>query len=437
MKLNNKSFKILKIYFFIIIFSTFYIAKTQAQSATLTPEAKQIFEKHHTSVVQIRVISRDSGEKAALGSGFFFNDNGIVATNFHVVSNAVNYPSLYFVEYIMFDGTRGNLEILNVDPIHDLSILRADTLSANFLELGDSHLNQGEKIFSFGNPYDLGMIIIEGLYNGLLEHSKYKKILFSGALNSGMSGGPAVSDDGKILGVNVSTAGNDISFFVPVEYLKDLYQEVIDNNGKALGTSWGEVIREHLLNDQEAYLKKLVEDKKWNKRFVGIAKVPGDISNEFKCWGRPGDNKRQWIKDTYLSCSTDDHIFISDSLYTGTIYFQYEWYESRTYDPIRFYNLYEKYAANREYYFNNAAQRDVGNFECEQEIVDINGHACKVEVCARSYKTYLGLFDTNVQISLADLWSQGLVINLTMLGVTELQSKKFLNKFLNEIEWQK
>ena len=54
-----------------------------------------------------------------------------------------------------------------------------------------------------GNPHDLGMSIVEGTYNGLLEKSLYRKIHFSGALNGGMSGGPALSrSSGKLVGLN-------------------------------------------------------------------------------------------------------------------------------------------------------------------------------------------------------------------------------------------
>ena len=54
-----------------------------------------------------------------------------------------------------------------------------------------------------GNPHDLGMTIIEGTYNGLIQTSRFQKILFSGSLNSGMSGGPAMDDKGRVIGVGV------------------------------------------------------------------------------------------------------------------------------------------------------------------------------------------------------------------------------------------
>ncbi len=413
------------------------VVPSAAQANPLTSEAKQIYQEHHPAIVQVRVISRGSGEKSSLGSGFFFADNGLIASNYHVVSDAVNYPSLFYVEYVAFDGKRGTLEILNIDPVHDLAILRASQSSSKHLILGNSDLEKGARIFSFGNPYDLGMIIVEGLFNGLLEHAMYRKILFSGSLNPGMSGGPAVLDDGSVFGVNVSSAGNEISFFVPVEYLVKLHKEVQANNGESVGPRWHSVIRKRLVRAQEDFLKKILKEVSWERDLVGIAKVPSEISKEFKCWGKSGENRKFWVKDEYLTCSTEDSLFISPTLYTGMIYFQYEWYVSRWKDPVRFYNIYEDYAANREFIFRNAQERDVSNFVCKQEFVDIDGHRCKVETCARSYTAFEGLFDINFQITSTDMLSDGFVINGAMLGFTESQGTKFISKFFREIEWQK
>ena len=49
-------------------------------------------------------------------------------------------------------------------------------------------------------------------------------ILFSGSLDSGRSGGPTFNERGELIGINVATARNDISFIVPSKYLNDLLE---------------------------------------------------------------------------------------------------------------------------------------------------------------------------------------------------------------------
>jgi len=228
-------------------------------SAQLTrAHSQDIFSKYQKAVVQVRVISVSSGEKSGLGSGFFISDQGVFATNYHVIADAALYPSLFSIEYKRTDGTAGTAEILNLDPVHDLAILKADQPSPDYFILGDSQMDKGTMIFAFGNPYDLGMIVVDGLYNGVMDHAMYRKILFSGALNPGMSGGPAVKDDGKVFGVNVASAGNDISFFVPVEYLSELFQEFLNNDEKTLGPFWKMLIQKRIVLQNEAFLKELL-----------------------------------------------------------------------------------------------------------------------------------------------------------------------------------
>ena len=62
--------------------------------------------------------------------------------------------------------------------------------------------------------------MVPGPTNGLVEHSYEDRLLFSGSLNPGMSGGPSLNSQGDVIGVNVATAGSQLSFLVPVKKVK-------------------------------------------------------------------------------------------------------------------------------------------------------------------------------------------------------------------------
>ena len=72
-------------------------------------------------------------------------------------------------------------------------------------------------MYSLGNPLDVGFAVIEGNYNGLVERSFYPQIFFAGSLSGGMSGGPALDQEGRVIGVNVARRvdGEQVSFLVP------------------------------------------------------------------------------------------------------------------------------------------------------------------------------------------------------------------------------
>src|SRR6202035_255379 len=138
-----------------------------------------------------------------------------------VVSQFVLEPRTYRLEYTAADGSHGDVTVLGVDLPNDLAIIRLDKHDAPFFTFDEQalagDLPKGERLYSMGNPLDLGFTIIEGTYNGLVERSYVERIHFSGAINPGMSGGPTVTADGRIVGINVSKqlGGELVSFLVP------------------------------------------------------------------------------------------------------------------------------------------------------------------------------------------------------------------------------
>ena len=116
-------------------------------------------------------------------------------TNFHVVSQAALKPEQHDLVYVTADGREAPVTILQIDVLHDLALLKAsDAGSRSFDALtfrpATQALAQGERIYSLGNPLDVGFAVMEGNYNGLVRRSFYPQIFFGGALSGGMSGGP-------------------------------------------------------------------------------------------------------------------------------------------------------------------------------------------------------------------------------------------------------
>ena len=104
----------------------------------------------------------------------------------------------------MAQGRTGSAELLAIDVIHDLALLRLrgaqGAAPIEFTPLAfrsaSAPLAKGERLYSLGNPLDVGFAVAEGIYNGPVERSFLPQIFFGGSLNPGMSGGPAVDDAG-------------------------------------------------------------------------------------------------------------------------------------------------------------------------------------------------------------------------------------------------
>ena len=397
----------------------------------LADNAKTLFQSYQNYIYQIRVIELASGNKSTIGSGFLISNDGRIATNYHVISLFIQKPDRYRLDYVAHDNSTGELQVLDIDVVHDVAIIKAALTSDRFFKLDTAPLAKGARIFSMGNPHDLGMSIIEGTYNGLLEKTLYDKIFFSGSLNPGMSGGPAINEDGHVIGVNVSTAGNQLSFLVPIGYLNSLrdnlqpHQPVTDFNKR---------IEEQLVAHQQQYLDKVL-NADWPKSDFGNARLPGKIADIFKCWGDSDNNEEALIEHAFSHCMSEDRLFLASNYSTGGIAYTYDLYTRKDISSLHFYNIYSK-QFGRPVRVNSARKEDVTNHQCRTEFVQVAGQDWKMAYCARNHIKFKSLYDISLSMASVSDPSQGLIIQLSISGITQAMATQFVKRFLGEIEWQ-
>ena len=185
---------------------------------------ENVFRKHKNAVLRVRILERSSGAQASVGSGFFVGRGGLAVTNFHVVAHLVWKPGSYEAVGVLENDESKRVELLAVDVVHDLAVLRIEGAPTQSLILSASIPPKGQRLYALGNPHDLGMTIIEGSYSGLLEDSLVQTVHLTGTLNPGMSGGPVLNGSGQVVGVSVASAGDEVSFLVPVAFVKTLVE---------------------------------------------------------------------------------------------------------------------------------------------------------------------------------------------------------------------
>ncbi len=192
--------------------------------------AQRLYARAKADIVQLRSLLKNGRTQSSVGSGFLIGTSNLVVTNYHVMSQIALEPDVYTGEYVDTYGKRGKVELLAVDVLHDLAVVRIDRKGSGFFNVPDKLpvLSQGQYLYSLGNPLDLGFAISEGAYNGVISRSFYDQLMFTGPINAGMSGGPNVTVDGRVAGVNVSKRldGELVSFLVPVRYVRDLLKKV-------------------------------------------------------------------------------------------------------------------------------------------------------------------------------------------------------------------
>jgi hypothetical protein len=377
------------------------------------------------------VVERDSAAKATIGTGFAISPSGHVVTNYHVVSNLVQEPEHYRAELVRESGDAEDVALLAIDVVHDLALVRANGGTPAFFELASAKVPIGARMYSLGHPHDLGLSIVEGTYNGLLRHALYDKIHLTGSLNPGMSGGPTILANGEVVGVNVSSAGNQVSFLVPIERVKSLAERALAREFHAPADFLTDATRQ-LDEHQSRYLGELL-DHPFATVQLGGYRVPGELAPFFKCWGDAMREEHEPYQVLVHECSTEDYVFVSGSHFSGVVSFRHRVLESHELDRYQFFSLYSDRFAETDYLTGD--RDEVTSFRCRADLVSDPSGVIKAVLCLRRYRKLPGLYDAVFKAATLGQPNKGLETRLILSGVSFASVERFVNHYLKAFEW--
>lgn len=391
-------------------------------------DSQSVFELNEHAVFQVRVINRETGKKSSIGSGFIFDRPDRLATNYHVVSRYIEKPDTYDLRYLSADGTEGRLHLLAVDAVHDLALVEAEAPLGEPLAIGQPPA-KGASLFAMGNPLDLGLTVAAGTNGGVLSQTDDSRILFSGSLNPGMSGGPTFDDRGVVVGINVATASNDISFIVPTRYLQPLTTRRPISADALLGD-----ITRQIRDYQTDYVDR-ISGAVWQPTSLRQMQVPGAVSPTIRCWdASPKVEPEVLYRRLSIRCKNENDIFLTDRLEVGRVVYEYLWIETDQLEPLQFYRLYR--ALNKSQFGGRATEVDVDRFSCDTRFVDVNGQDFKATLCTRDYKNYTGLSDVLFTAAMVGKANIGFIFNLDLSGTDFEAARRLIVRFLREMKWQ-
>jgi len=415
----------------IVIHSFFFSFKVFSTEIKTETNTENLYKDIQPSIFRIHVIDNYTRKKVSAGSAFQINKNGIIATNYHVISDAIKHPDIYQIKYIAHDKSEGEARIISIDIINDLALLVHDNKKLkSFIPLNQSPLKKGAEIYSLGNLHDKGIIIVKGLYNGFIEKSWYSKMLFSGSLNPGMSGGPAINKNKEVIGINVSTQGNNVSFIVPVSFLTKL----LNNDLQEKQNDWNSIIENQLKKNMSNIINNITKAK-WETIEFGESLIPGEVVKSFTSWGETKEISEQNHKYQHLYVGSEESIYIDSEIQTGNIIFGYLWLTGLNgLNSYQFYTLCEDYYA--PHYFNNISQNEATNFVSYVNFIQIDNKPCKITLSFRPYKKFKTIYDIEVKLASLHKKNQMLIAKLNVMGITRQDAFKLLEKFLKSIKWK-
>lgn len=406
------------------------------QPPVLSRDARRIHELSRDKLLQIRTLLRNTNTQASIGSGFFVSADGLIVTNFHVASQLALEPERYSGVYVTIDGQEGEVELLAFDVQHDVAVLRARNLPAPAPVLGfrpaTEALAQGERIYSLGNPLDIGFAVTEGTYNGLVRRSFYPHIFFGGTLNPGMSGGPAVDDAGRVLGVNVAKRldGEQVSFLVPAEFAQALVQRAASAQ-PITRPAYKEVARQVLVHQQLLTERLLQTPFREQRHGRYLVPVPDDALA--RCWGAGRDPDVPALKRERSTCQTNSHVVAGD-FSTGTVHLSYEAFDAPSYGAARFAHLYAQHFGNERMPKRSSSRKTAP--ECAERYVDHGQLPLRAVVCLSAYRKLPGLYDMTVLAATLNQPTQGVLGRLEVRGVAFDNGLKLAERYLQAFRWE-
>jgi serine protease Do len=230
-------------------------ALTQATRQTPLPDGSydpdtdpvvQVVDEATPAVVTVTSRTRSLGvfgeqTQRGVGTGFVVDPDGVILTNHHVVEGADD------LMVTTREGRDLDARVVATDPEHDLAVLLVDATDLTSVPLGESsELAVGERVVAIGYALSLsgGPTVTSGIISSLARTIQvqdpeagfpgrvrtYEDVLQTdAALNAGNSGGPLLTLDGKVVGVNAAgtTEAENIGFAIAIDAAKPLIEQAI------------------------------------------------------------------------------------------------------------------------------------------------------------------------------------------------------------------
>jgi 2-alkenal reductase len=218
---------------------------TEPKVATLTPheivEAQGIHlaDLYEKTVQSVVFIASTTPQGIGSGSGFVWDTEGHVVTNYHVIQNTSSLTVKFY------NGREYRADVVAFDPDADLAVIRLIDPEHGLVPIAignSSDLRPGEIAIALGNPFGEEFTMTTGivsavsrtLNSGFSSYSIPSVVQTDAAINPGNSGGPLLDKNGAVIGVNTqirseSRQNSGIGFAVPVDLVKRVVPSLIND----------------------------------------------------------------------------------------------------------------------------------------------------------------------------------------------------------------
>ena len=234
--------------FSIVSFSLYSLSDSSEFLTDDEQNSIKVFEENVKSVVNVStMVKRKAGfffgdfseqeSTAGAGSGFVWDNNGHIVTNFHVIQNGDKFQINFHHDKKVYEAS-----LVGVEPKKDIAVLKLKELPPNMISVKkgtSSNLKVGRKTLAIGNPFGLDHTMTVGVVSavgrkvqGIGGVKIHDMIQTDAAINPGNSGGPLLNSQGQLIGMNTqimsgSGTSSGVGFAVPVNTIMQIVPQLI------------------------------------------------------------------------------------------------------------------------------------------------------------------------------------------------------------------
>ena len=399
------------------------------------PNSRQLYERIRPSVVEVVTQNRANLGVSSVASGFVTHRKDWVITNYHAISDSIFEPDDNGLHVVSLDQGELKAEIIAVDIQNDLAILKVEqTLRVPLLELRETLPDRGESGYSMGKPGSYQHSIVTGTFNGVSDKTSTPLIIFSGAINGGMSGGPTLDGYGRVVGVNVATSTKYqlVGLAVPSEAVGQLIRRNTQQKIPSLDELRKDIARQVSAFNQQIVMR--FDLPTHSVRRLGPFQVRGDISREQPCSAIRKDTPNDHYKRIDQRCDSSTSLYISDQQNAGHIVMGSFWFNS---EKMRSHGL-ARLVEDQLTHLRNVKKSDgpTASWHCtEQRLRGRFDLPIQLNACRRAVEKLPGLFDFRFRYIPLVPGPDALLVAVSMSGFDDQSAKAILLKSMDSLSF--
>ena len=223
--------------YFVIVLTLFVLSCNHSTQYKTSLEWSPIVEVAMKSICTVTILETKTGVPVphSRGTGYIISQDGYLITNVHVV-DSIMHLSLPVIQVEFENGDKYDVEQTVMLPDLDIALLKIDGHNIPYLQFEfRQELKRGDSVMALGNPYPFTFTASSGIVASLdhqfNDHNKFLWIHATAPVSPGMSGGPLLNSDGKIVGTTQAyiPSMNDVYLFIPTMALKEYFKTFFPN----------------------------------------------------------------------------------------------------------------------------------------------------------------------------------------------------------------